>query len=187
MGRLLLVFLVLVIAALAVYVVFLDAKPDVVIYCALDDVHSDPLIQEFAKRTGLTVEARYDAEAQKTVGLFNALLEEKSNPKCDVFWNNEIIHTIKLKKAGVLAPYQSPNAADIPAQWKDPEHYWTGFAARARVFILNEEAAKAIEPDEAKWPKATMDLLEDGLIENAGKVGAYMIEALQAMLEPAAP
>jgi len=160
MGRMLLVFLVLVIAALVVYVGFLGPKPDVVVYCALDDVHADPLIREFERKTGLDVDPRYDVEAVKTVGLFGALVEEKSNPKCDVFWNNEIIHTIKLKKAGVLAPYESPSAADIPAKWKDPEHYWTGFAARARVLILNEEAAAKIEPDESKWPARTTDMLD---------------------------
>ena len=135
-------------------------RPDVVIYSALDQVHSEPIIRQFERETGLTVKALYDQEAVKTVGLVTRLVAEESNPKCDVFWNNELVHTIRLKNKGLLAPYVSPSAADIPAKWKDPEGYWTGFAARARIFILNVEKMKAAEPDETKWPSRTEDLLD---------------------------
>ena len=136
------------------------SRPDVVVYCALDRVHAEPILQEFAKESGLDVRGQYDVEAVKTVGLVNRIIEEKGHPKGDVFWNNELVHTVRLKGMDVLAPYESPSAADIPAEFKDPEGYWTGFAARARVFILNEDVAREIEPDEAKWPKRTMDLLD---------------------------
>ena len=33
-------------------------------------------------------------------------------------------------------------ASDIPAVFKDPANFWTGFSARARVFIVNEEGAQ---------------------------------------------
>jgi iron(III) transport system substrate-binding protein len=42
-----------------------------------------------------------------------------------------------LKQRGIATPYHSPNAADIPAAFKDAEGYWTGFSARARVLIIN--------------------------------------------------
>ena len=135
-------------------------RADVVIYSALDQVHSEPLIKKFERDTGLTVRARYDQEAVKTVGLVNALVSEADNPKCDVFWNNELVHTIRLKNKGLLAPYVSPSAEGIPDKWKDEEGYWTGFAARARVLILNTDVAKKVEPDVAKWPTSTMDLLD---------------------------
>ncbi len=115
------------------------SKPDIVLYVALDQEFSKPFVKQFEEETGLTVEAHYDVEANKSVGLTTALLEEKSYPRADVFWNNEIANTILLQQKGVLAPYQSPNAADIPAEFKDPKGYWTGFAARARVLIINTE------------------------------------------------
>jgi iron(III) transport system substrate-binding protein len=65
--------------------------------------------------------------------------EERAHPRCDVFWNNEIAQTVRLAHEGLLAPYDSPAAADIPAAFRDPERRWTGFAARARVFIVNTE------------------------------------------------
>ncbi len=135
-------------------------RADVVIYSALDQVHSEPIIRQFEEETGLTVRAQYDLEAVKTVGLVNKLVDEADNPKCDVFWNNELVHTVRLKKKGLLAPYESPSAEEIPARFKDPDHTWTGFAARARVLILNTELASKVVPDESEWPTKTADLLD---------------------------
>ena len=112
---------------------------DVVVYVALDQVHSEPLIRRFEERTGLKVRAEYDIEAHKTVGLVKRIREERNRPRCDVFWNNEIVHTIGLAEDGLLQPYDSPSAADIPDVFRDPDHLWTGFAARARVFIVNTD------------------------------------------------
>jgi len=83
----------------------------------------------------------HNVEASKTVGHVEALRAERSSPRTDVFWNNEFAHTVALAEEGLLVPYEAPNAADIPALYKDPEHRWTGFAARVRVFIVNTELA----------------------------------------------
>lgn len=116
-------------------------EPDVVVYCALDQVFSEELLREFEQSTGLDVRAEFDVEAAKTVGLVARIREERARPRCDVFWNNEIAHTVALADDGLLLPYASPSAADIPARYVDPEHRWTGFAARARVLIVNTELA----------------------------------------------
>jgi iron(III) transport system substrate-binding protein len=83
------------------------------------------------------------------------LIEEKSDPQADVFWNNELATTINLKEHGVLQPYVSPVAADIPAEFKDPEGYWTGFAARARVLIVNTDL---VQPED--FPRSMWDLAD---------------------------
>lgn len=112
-------------------------QPDVVVYCALDQIFSEDLVREFEQKSGLTVRAEFDVEAAKTVGLVARIREEHNRPRCDVFWNNEIAHTVALAEEGLLLPYASPSAADIPAQFKDEQNRWTGFAARARVLIVN--------------------------------------------------
>lgn len=111
----------------------------VVVYTALDQPFSEPLLQDFEKITKIKVSAVYDIEATKTTGLVNRLIAEKRNPRCDVFWNNEIINTIVLKRKGVLAQYVSPAAKDIPTQFKDRDGFWAGFAARARVLVVNTD------------------------------------------------
>jgi len=114
-------------------------QPDLVVYCSLDQEFAEPLVQRFARESGLEVHAEFDVEAAKTVGLVARLREESTNPRCDVFWNNEVAHTAALAADGLLERYDSPSAAEIPAQFRDPERRWTGFAARARILIVNTQ------------------------------------------------
>jgi iron(III) transport system substrate-binding protein len=85
----------------------------------------------------------------KTVGLVNAIVAEREHPRCDVLWNNEAMHTITLKRMGLLAPYMSPSAEDIPEGMRDNEGFWTGIAARGRVIIYNKEKLGTAEPPSA--------------------------------------
>ena len=133
-------------------------ETQVVVYTSLDRPHSKPVIDLFEQKTGIRVRALYDTEASKTVGLVNRLVAEAPSPKADVFWNSEVIRTIVLQEKGVLSPYKSPSAAEIPASLRDPEGYWTGFGARARVFLVNTELTAEApqsydELTDAKWQK----------------------------------
>ena len=110
----------------------------VVIYVSHDQDYSQPVLDAFEKETGITVKAVYDTEASKTVGLTNRLIAEKGNPQADVFWNNEVTRTIQLKREGVLEPYIPQRSNRIDPIHKDAEGYWTGFAARARVLVVNK-------------------------------------------------
>jgi iron(III) transport system substrate-binding protein len=112
---------------------------DLVVYCSLDQEFAEPLIQQYAKSTGLEVHVEFDVEANKTVGLVQRLREESKNPRCDVFWNNEFAHTVQMGRDGLLEAYASPSAKDIPASFKEASGKWSGFAARARIFIVNTD------------------------------------------------
>ena len=127
------------------------AAEEVHIYVSLDRQHSERLLRQFEKESGIKVVATFDTEANKTVGLVNRLISEKGDPQADVYWNNELATTIKLKARGVLQPYQSPGAAGIPAEFKDPEGYWVGFGARARVLIVNTDLVKPDQVPTSMW------------------------------------
>ena len=73
-------------------------QPVVVVYTALDREFSQPILERFTQKTGIQVLAKYDVESTKTVGLARQILVERTHPRCDVFWNNEIIHTMKLRR-----------------------------------------------------------------------------------------
>jgi len=118
-----------------------DGQRAVVVYTSHDQIYSEPLFRRFEENTGVRVKAVYDTEATKTVGLANRLEAEARNPQCDVFWNNEVIRTVILKRKGALERYVSESARDIPPGMKDAEGYWAGFAARARVLIWNTNTA----------------------------------------------
>ena len=99
-------------------------RVDLRVYVALDQEHSEALMDAFAAETGLVVDAEYDVEASKTVGLVSQILEERSRPRCDVFWNNELAQTVRLMQKNVTAPYVAKSAAAIPADYKDPDGHW---------------------------------------------------------------
>lgn len=126
----------------------------VVVYTAVDQVYSDVIFREFEEETGIRVKAVYDTEANKTTGLVNRILAEKDKPVCDVFWNNEFIQTIALKEEGMLQPYYSKEASDIPEAYKDPEGYWTAFGGRARVMLVNTDLLS-----EEEYPDSVYDLI----------------------------
>jgi iron(III) transport system substrate-binding protein len=109
----------------------------VTVYTSLDQVYSEPILRDFEKRTGIRVLPVYDAEAAKTTGLTNRLIARRDKPDCDVWWNNEPVQTARLAGMGLLAKYESPAAARIPAAFRDPDGRWTGFAGRMRVIIYN--------------------------------------------------
>ncbi|MCP4707989.1 MAG: extracellular solute-binding protein [Planctomycetes bacterium] len=112
---------------------------EVVVYISEDQVFSEPIIKDFEKETGIKVQPVYDTEETKSTGVMNRLIAEKNNPQADVFWANEPIRAESLKQKGIAESYRSPNAVGIPDVHKDPEGYWTGFSARARVFVVNKQ------------------------------------------------
>jgi len=148
-GKKLFLGIVLIAIVLIGFLLYTAPKEEkkVVVYVSHDQDYSEPILKEFEETSGIKVEALYDTEVTKTVGLVNRLISEKSNPRADVFWNNEVIRSVLLKNENVLQPYCSPNGNDIPSVYKDKDCYWTGFAARARVILYNtEKISKEEEP-----------------------------------------
>jgi iron(III) transport system substrate-binding protein len=117
----------------------------VVVYTSVDQPVAEPILREFEKKTGIKVDVQTDTEATKSAGLAARLQAEKANPQADVWWGNEVFHTINLAESGVLAAYDSPSANDIPQQFKDPQHRWAGYCLRARVLAVS--AATGAPPD----------------------------------------
>ena len=117
----------------------MEPETEVVVYAALDREFSEPILKRFEAETGIRVLATYDVESTKTVGLTTRLLQEASHPQCDVFWNNEMLHTLRLARVGVLDTYVSPQAQHFPAAYRSPAGHWHALAARARVIIYNKK------------------------------------------------
>lgn len=119
----------------------------VVVYTAVDEPVARPIIERFERETGIRVTVVTDSEAMKTAGLAQRLEAERDNPQADVWWSNEIFHTINLANKGLLAPYQSPAASEIPPMYRDPQQHWAATALRARVITITTarpEAAEAV-------------------------------------------
>ncbi len=139
------------------------SNQEVVVYAALDREFSQPVLDDFAAESGIRVLPKYDVESTKTVGLTAAIIVEAARPRCDVFWNNEILNTLRLEEKGLVDAYQSPAAAAYPEMYRSPTGTWHGFAGRARVLIVNTDLVK-----ENERPKSIYDLADS---KWKGKVG----------------
>src|SRR5579872_3812385 len=128
------------------------SEPRVVLYSAQDQEFAAGLLDDFKKSAGLAVAPKYDTEANKSVSLYVELVNEKDRPRCDVFWNNEILSTIRLQRQGLLEPYESPSAKPYPSSARASDHTWTAFAARPRILIVNTKLVP-----EAGRPRGLLD------------------------------
>jgi iron(III) transport system substrate-binding protein len=135
----------------------------VVVYTALDSEFSQPIFEDYAAQSGLAVRPKFDTESTKTVGLAEAIIAENARPRCDVFWNNEILNTLRLERRGLLAAYRPANAEQFPPQYRSPDGLWHGFAARARVLLVNTHLTAA-----AECPRSIRDLADP---KWRGKIG----------------
>jgi iron(III) transport system substrate-binding protein len=131
------------------------AGPEVVVYTALDREFSEPILDDFAAATGIAPLPKYDDESTKSVGLTSAIIAESDRPRCDVFWNNEILNTLRLEQKGLLEAYHPREAERFPPWSRSPDGAWHGFAARARVLIVNTDLVP-----EADRPKSIYDLAD---------------------------
>lgn len=131
--------------------------PDqVIVFCALDRSFSESQLQSFTEQTKIAVQPKFDTESTKTVGLANQILEQADRGVCDVFWNNEILHTLRLERAGRLVPFEFAEAANFPAEFRSPTGHWYGLAARARVLIVNTQLVR----DPAQYPRSIRDSID---------------------------
>jgi iron(III) transport system substrate-binding protein len=132
----------------------------VVLYTSIDEPIARPIVNDFEKQTGIKVTLVTDTEATKSIGLAEKLRAEKAHPQADVWWSNEPFLTINLADEGVLAPYESKSAADVPKQFVDPDHRWAAVGMRLRVIVNSSAQAKT-------W-KNLEDLTDPAL---KGKIG----------------
>jgi len=95
--------------------------PQVIAYCAQDQIYAESIFHDFEKQTGIKVRAVYDSEAVKTVGLANRLLAERSHPQCDVFWGNEEMRTRQMAAQNVFRETKG----------------WASFGYRSRRVVIN--------------------------------------------------
>ncbi|MGH7135642.1 MAG: extracellular solute-binding protein, partial [Pirellulales bacterium] len=137
---------------------------EVVVYSALDAEFSQPILDDFEQATRIKPLAKFDAESTKTVGLTQAIMAEGSQrTRCDVFWNNEILNTLRLEERGLLAEYRPKRADDYPEMYRSPKHLWHGFAARARVIIVNTKLVP-----EAERPRSIYDFVDEKWRDRSG-------------------
>ncbi len=129
---------------------------EVVVLCALDREFAAPVLGEAEVDCDLPMRVKYDIESNKTVGLTNEIIRNGQRQRADLFWNNEILHTIRLQRLGLLASVETTHCARFPKRFMSPTGHWFGFAARGRVLIVNTDLMRVTH----QRPNSFADLAE---------------------------
>ena len=116
-----------------------QSKEQVIVFSALDREFSKPVFDRLQQETNIQILAKYDTESTKTVGLANQILQAEEPAACDLFWNNELLHTLRLENAGKLDSLPPEVLEQFPPGLQSSSGKWVGLAARGRVIIYNRQ------------------------------------------------
>jgi iron(III) transport system substrate-binding protein len=163
------------------------APREVVLCTSLGEAGVRSAVAPFESRTGIAVKV---VRTQRRIGTTaEQLVRQIAAAKGDVWWCQEPLTTDALKRAGALERLQPPPAgADrIAPQFHDADGTWYGFAARARILMVNTERVP-----EAERPRSMWDLVDPKwrgkvvLCKPSGGTALFHLLALQHALGAAA-
>jgi iron(III) transport system substrate-binding protein len=147
--------LLLVCAISAVFLLagIATAQETVVVYTSLENEE----IVEYLKVAKKEL-ADLDIQAIRlsTGELGARMLAERDNPQADCIWGWAVTNMSEFVPKGMLVPYKPEGWDKIPANFKDPEGYWTAIDLYAAALVPN---TKVLEEKNLPMPKGWNDLL----------------------------
>lgn len=124
-----------------------------VLYAGMMEDWVKGAVAEFEAKTGVKVEwVRMSSGETLT-----RIRAEKDNPKASIWYGGPADAYIAARNEGLLDKYVSPTAAKVPAQFKDPEGYWTGIYVGLLGFGSN---TKLLQEKGLQAPESWEDLLK---------------------------
>ena len=131
---------------------------DVVLYSSNSVDAINAVSEEFTKANpGIKIVAVRGS----TGAMMQRIKAEAGAPKADIFWSGGFA-VLGLYEE-FFAPYKSPEAAGIHAQYKSPKDLWTGTNAHVMVIMVNKRALKG-DPMPKTWSDLTHPRWKDRLV-----------------------
>jgi len=130
----------------------------VIVWVAADQESVQPILNAFEREMEGKVEVigDFDVRAARASRLLTQLPQVDGTPPCDLFWDDEVLPTIRLRRSGRLQRHTFRVPTNWPAEMIADDGTWCGFATRARVLLVNREALKPGE-----LPPASVQELAD--------------------------
>jgi iron(III) transport system substrate-binding protein len=161
------------------------AKDTVVVYTSLEN-------EEVVEYLKLAKKELSDLDIQairlSTGELGARMLAEKDNPQADCIWGWAVTNMSEFVPKGMLLPYKPPGWEKVPANFKDPDGYWTAIDLYAAALVPN---TKVLEQKNLPMPKGWHDLLnpvyKDMLImpnPASSGTGFLQVASLLVLLDP---
>lgn len=123
------------------------------IYAGLMEDHAILAAREFEEATGVKTNFVRMSSGETLA----RILAEKENMSASIWYGGPVDAYIAAMNDDMLVPYVSPNAKEIPAQFKDDKGYWTGIYSGYLGFVLDKEW---FEENNYDYPTSWEDLLK---------------------------
>ena len=94
---------------------------------------TESLVAAFEKKTGITVNVRYDDEDVLT----DQIITEGSNSPADVIFTENSPPLEYLASKDLLSPVDATTLAQTPSRFNSPDGLWVGVSARVSVMVYN--------------------------------------------------
>jgi iron(III) transport system substrate-binding protein len=161
------------------------AKERVIVYTSLEN-------EEVVEYLKLANKELPDLDIQairlSTGELGARMLAEKDNPQADLVWGWAVTNMSEFVPKGMLVPYKPKGWEKIPANFKDPEGYWTAIDLYAAALVPN---TKVLEQKNLPMPKGWKDLLNPAykgmlIMPNPASSGTGFLQvaSLLVLLDP---
>jgi iron(III) transport system substrate-binding protein len=112
-----------------------------VVYSGRNENLVRPILERFAKDTGIDISVRYGDTAE----LAAAILEEGDNTRADVFFSQDAGALAALAGRGRLAELPTAVTGIVEDRFRDPDGRWVGVTGRVRVMAYNTERVTEAE------------------------------------------
>ncbi len=124
----------------------------VTVYAARANPSPAPLFNLYSELTGVQVEAIYGSFGP----IAKRLADERTTPQADVVISKTRPDLDTVREAGLLEPYASSIARELPDWLHADDFSWTSFSGWPRVAIVN----RAVLPNPVDWPMRLDELAE---------------------------
>ena len=129
------VVMALALAALIAWPPPAAAQP-LTVYSGRGEKFTRPVIEAFAKHTGIKVRLQTGASG----ALLAKLQVEGERSPADVFVTNYVGVLEEARRQGLLAPVTAPELSRIGPEFRAEDDTWVAFSARLRVIVYNTDA-----------------------------------------------
>jgi iron(III) transport system substrate-binding protein len=119
----------------------------------------DPLLEQFADETGISIDVRYGDSGDLAL----LIEQEGDRTPADVFLSQSPGALGFLEQAGMLGTLPEDVTALVPDEFAADDGGWVGLSGRVRVLVYNTDAV-----DESELPESVFDLTDEAY---AGRVG----------------
>ena len=110
-----------------------SSKGSITLYSGQHEQTTQSLVAAFEKKTGITVNVRYNDEDT----FADEVVAEEAHPKADVFYTENSPALEYLQNKGLLAPVDPSTLAQTATKYNSAQGDWVGISARVSVLIYN--------------------------------------------------